>query len=101
MKIEIERHTYAPELNAVFLRGRLIKGIDFSFLASIPRHECIAAVRAKIFKQVKPARLARLSSVYANKHLSEYNRTRTGVVGVYSDVLAVKKEMIKYHNPPV
>jgi hypothetical protein len=89
MKLAIERHRFAPELNKVFF---LNKQGEVIARRHAPGVTCIRQWREK-FKPATPTRIAIVTSQYAEPSLRWLDKKRTGRINSLSDALQAKREM--------
>jgi hypothetical protein len=89
MKLAIEVHKYAPELNKAFFlnnRGEIVACRPAPGIVSIRQF------RDK-FKPAKPVRCAWVAHSYSDRSLQWLDRVRSGVVQSYADALRVKRDV--------
>lgn len=93
MRIILERHAYAPELNAAYVGPARVR---------IPAPGCksIADVRRSLFAPLRyRGRYVTLRAVNAPEHAS-YNRTRTGFCNDMRSLAGALRVFRNYHNLP-
>lgn len=89
MKIAIEVHHYAPELNKVFVTDN--KGNHKATIPA-PGVTSIRAAREKFFQPVKPGKVARLTATYRDPQYSWLDSNRAGRFNNYADLMQVLKQ---------
>jgi len=105
MKIVIENHAYAPELNRAWLqaKGDYVKGVTLLNPAqriSVPGCTTTKEVREKHFAPLqRRGHFVTITATYPDKHRN-LNRTYRGMVRNLAQVRTVLDERRRYHNVP-
>lgn len=89
MKIAIEVHNYAPELNKVHFLDK--QGNQISYV-SAPGITSIRAARENMFNPVKPGKVARVTATYADPQYSWLDSVRCGRFNSYAELSIFLKQ---------
>ncbi|URC22799.1 hypothetical protein KASHIRA_02250 [Serratia phage vB_SmaM-Kashira] len=83
MKMVIEIHAYAPELNKILF----VKHGETVAKKAAPGIESIRAARAVYFQPITPGRVATVSSSHGDPKYAGLNRSARGRISSYTELL--------------
>lgn len=100
MKIVIERHAHAPELNKAWLRAKVTQPLSPWGCIRVPGCTTTKEVREKHFAPLRrKGHFVTITATYPDKH-KNLNRVYRGMVRNLAQVREVLDERRRYHNVP-
>ena len=92
MKLVLETHRYAPELNRVIMpNGSTIR---------VPNASTIRDARFQLFKRLPVAKLARVTVTHTSDEHKSCDKVYTGRINSLQKLLEFKRRLVEKHNLP-